>query len=118
MIGNLLSGGVTLRLRASARKAPPDSPGVIVILNLTSGTGRGQQVGPAEVEAAFRKHGIDAQIWSVDAGHDLGSLARKARASDDEVIVAGGGDGTISAVAGALVGTPKRLGVLPLGTLN
>src|SRR5919199_2885332 len=33
-------------------------------------------------------------------------------------VVAGGGDGTISSVAGALAGTDRPLGVLPLGTLN
>ena len=41
-----------------------------------------------------------------------------ALASGAQLVVAGGGDGTISAVAARLAGKPATLGVLPLGTLN
>ncbi|CAM5608460.1 hypothetical protein ATER59S_05629 [Aquamicrobium terrae] len=36
----------------------------------------------------------------------------------DDVVVAGGGDGTISAAAARLMGTDKALAVLPAGTRN
>ncbi len=59
--------------------------------------------------------------WKVSVarnGPELLKLARRAVRNDYQTIVAGGGDGTVSAVAGVLAGTRKTLGVLPLGTLN
>jgi diacylglycerol kinase family enzyme len=44
--------------------------------------------------------------------------ARSAASSPAEVVVIGGGDGTLSSVAEVLVGGPKPLGILPLGTRN
>ena len=48
---------------------------------------------------------------------DRSSLAEAAD-GEAEVIVAGGGDGTISTVAAEVAKAGKTLGVLPLGTLN
>jgi diacylglycerol kinase family enzyme len=46
--------------------------------------------------------------------------AAAVRAIDEgaDVVVAAGGDGTVSAVAGIVAGTAAVLGVIPLGTLN
>ena len=44
-------------------------------------------------------------------------MAREA-ASTSDVVVAAGGDGTVSTVAAAVAGTNTALGVLPAGTLN
>jgi diacylglycerol kinase family enzyme len=45
-------------------------------------------------------------------------MAQRAVAGNAEIIVAGGGDGTISSVAGVVIDANKTLGVLPFGTLN
>ncbi|MEB3264884.1 MAG: YegS/Rv2252/BmrU family lipid kinase [Synechococcus sp.] len=49
----------------------------------------------------------------------LGPLrARQARHPDSALVLASGGDGTVSAVAGALLGSDLPLGVIPRGTAN
>ncbi len=56
--------------------------------------------------------------WPARGGGELSALAQKAVEIDAEIVVAGGGDGTLNAVASRLAGTNKVFGVLPLGTLN
>ena len=69
------------------------------------------------IERALADAGIDADIKWLE-GDALPKAAKAAAAGGAEMVVAGGGDGTISCVAGALAGTDTKLGVLPLGTLN
>ena len=45
-------------------------------------------------------------------------LAKEAIAAGADLILASGGDGTISAVAGTLIGTEIPLGIIPRGTAN
>ncbi len=63
-------------------------------------------------------HGVEARIHIARHGSDLASLASRATEGPSRTIVAGGGDGSVSAVASVIVGTDRTLGVLPLGTLN
>ncbi len=61
-------------------------------------------------------HTVDVRIVE---GSGLMDALRQAVASPDaEVILAGGGDGTISAAAGVVMDTDKILAVLPAGTMN
>jgi diacylglycerol kinase family enzyme len=75
----------------------------------------------AELMAAFERHAIDAKIQFVE-GPELQEQARqsvkKAATGEFDAIVAGGGDGTIRTVAGALIAADIPIGVIPLGTLN
>ncbi len=69
------------------------------------------------IRDALDASGIEGDVEVVD-GADLHQAAERAVAEGVGLIVAGGGDGTISCVAGAVAGTRTKLGVLPLGTLN
>ena len=71
----------------------------------------------ARVAAAFKAAGCDAAIQVTD-GTRIVADATKALKDQVDVIVAAGGDGTVSSVASILVGTGGTLGVLPLGTFN
>ena len=51
-------------------------------------------------------------------GARLGELAEAAKARGCKMLIAGGGDGTVSSIAAKVAGTGIVLGVLPLGTLN
>jgi YegS/Rv2252/BmrU family lipid kinase len=91
--------------------------GFEVIINCAAGGGPDTDAGRA-VEEAFASCGAHARVHLAREGSELTELARAAVSNGARAVVAGGGDGTVSAVASALVGTDKTLGVLPLGTLN
>lgn len=89
---------------------------IAVIINSGSGSVADEKV--EIVRNRFAELGLDAELLLAEEGSDIERLAREVADSDAEIIVAGGGDGTISAVATVVFKTGKTLGVLPLGTLN
>lgn len=88
-----------------------------MIINADSGT-YGKEAARESIVEIFGASGIEARISLAKSGDDLLDLARRVVRGDAATIVAGGGDGTINAVASTLIDTDKTLGVLPLGTLN
>ncbi|HSU95452.1 MAG TPA: diacylglycerol kinase family protein [Gemmatimonadaceae bacterium] len=62
--------------------------------------------------------GIDADVRLARTGSDIDALVRAAVNEHPPMLIAAGGDGTISTAAAALAGTDIPLGVLPFGTLN
>lgn len=88
-----------------------------VIINAGSGSVDCETVEKQLIEL-FEQNGATARIHLAKSGAEIIGLAKKAIAGDAQIIVGGGGDGTISAVASEVWKTTKTLGVLPLGTLN
>jgi YegS/Rv2252/BmrU family lipid kinase len=88
-----------------------------VLINRSSGHEKDQEM-LASLTKHFRHHNLPVDIIALDSGDTLIAGARRAVQEGHPLIIAGGGDGTINAVASAVVGTACTLGVLPLGTLN
>ena len=93
------------------------SDGVEVIINASAG-GESAPDDAGALERAFAACGLEARIAQAHDGEELKEFARSALERDALAVVAGGGDGTVNAVASQLVGTRHALGILPLGTLN
>jgi|1185.fasta_scaffold25164_2 diacylglycerol kinase family enzyme len=87
-------------------------PPVPVIVNPRSGSSRSVE----EIQRLFREAGGEADVRVTQGSPN--DLAHEIARDKPPLIVAAGGDGTVSAVASALVGTPIPLAVLPVGTLN
>jgi diacylglycerol kinase family enzyme len=72
----------------------------------------------AELAQLFEAADLAVEIVSPPSAAAAADAAREAAASGATVVVAIGGDGTISGIASALVGSNTALGVIPAGTLN
>lgn len=90
---------------------------VPVIVNASAGGGHDTTLRDT-LSAQFAAAGIPANIILAKGGSELVEAARAALAGGARTIVAGGGDGTINAIASVMADSPVVLGVLPLGTLN
>jgi diacylglycerol kinase family enzyme len=93
----------------------------IVLLNAAAGTTPAEKADEDEraIRWAFDRAGMEVDVRHVKGPELVGTARELAQsASGNTVIVAAGGDGTQSAVASALAGTPALMGVLPMGTLN
>jgi YegS/Rv2252/BmrU family lipid kinase len=70
-----------------------------------------------EIRNALAAAGVTARVELLDGG-GIVERAKDAVDQGEDLLIVGGGDGSVSAAAGILAGTKTRLGILPLGTLN
>lgn len=103
---------------------------VHVIVNAGAGTGHDDERA-RELRGKLQDAGLDAELTLAHGGEELIAAARRAREEGARLVVAGGGDGSVNAVASQLIDAAAapsgsahgtiggiRFGVLPMGTLN
>jgi len=90
---------------------------IAVIVNQGAGSVVSGSVSAESLRRSFLEEGTEADVHVIP-GERICDTAREAVAQGVDAVVAGGGDGTIRAVASVLAGGQVPLGVLPLGTLN
>ncbi|NTU85205.1 MAG: acylglycerol kinase family protein, partial [Chloroflexales bacterium] len=98
---------------------PRRARNVFVVLNPVAGTSDGAMV-RATLEEHLASDDRKVEIYETTGaeGEDIPALVQAAIACDADLVVAAGGDGTVSLVADALVGTNVPLGIVPIGTAN
>lgn len=88
----------------------------IILINAKAGSDDKNEELRQKLENGF-KDKIDVKIRFFK-GEEIVEEITKAVAEKPDIIIAGGGDGTVNAVASQLLKTEILFGVLPLGTLN
>jgi len=88
-----------------------------VIFNPNAGTALAVGLITVRLRALFETAGLACDIDD-DEARPMSERVTRAMQGPSDVVVAGGGDGTVLAVAEAIAGTDKTLGILPLGTMN
>jgi diacylglycerol kinase family enzyme len=95
---------------ASARRC-------FIIFNERAGTASATRIERSALEEQLASAGGTIGRLG-DPRAPLDEQIEAALASECDVVVAAGGDGTVTAVADAIIGTNKTLGIVPLGTVN
>ncbi len=89
-----------------------------LIFNPSAGAARTSPVNIVDVIHEMQAWKLIPEAYLVEPGCDLPRVVEDALVQGIRLFVVCGGDGTISAVARILAGTPATLGIIPIGTQN
>jgi diacylglycerol kinase family enzyme len=90
---------------------------VSIIYNCAAGTHQ-EHASRDRIAAILQEHHLQVEILVVQPGAEIRDLAKSRVQTGCFALVAAGGDGTVNAVASAVVDSECVLGILPVGTLN
>jgi diacylglycerol kinase (ATP) len=89
----------------------------LIVLNPAAGKNSGEPIREA-ISRHFTSSQIDYEIYETVKGDKPGDIVRTRLSGGFDLVVAAGGDGTVSAVIDGLVGSTIPLGIIPAGTGN
>ena len=90
---------------------------VVYLINPISGT-RGKSAVMEMIAAAHKRRGVDHEILYTNAAGDYHFLLKKVKEEKITDVVVCGGDGSVNAVAYALMQTAVNIGIIPMGSGN
>jgi diacylglycerol kinase (ATP) len=88
-----------------------------IVLNPSAGKNAREPIREA-ISRYFSAAHFDYEIYETVKGDDPGDIVRKRLKDGLDLVVAAGGDGTVSAVIDGLTGSSVPLGIIPAGTGN
>jgi len=88
----------------------------LLIVNPKAGQGRSPAL--AQIDEALFAGSIKCDILFTHSPDDARQMAAEAPSKGYDIVIAAGGDGTVSEVANGLAGQDLPLGIVPTGTVN
>lgn len=109
---------VGARVTAGGALAKRSVAGLRVLVVVNRGSGKVRAMGEEAVRQTIAQ-GLPGAEIALLKGSEISSRVDRALAEKShDIIIAGGGDGSVASIAGKLAGRDVALGVLPLGTMN
>ncbi|MCA1790810.1 MAG: NAD(+)/NADH kinase [Thioalkalivibrio sp.] len=112
-----MTGAKVLERPKPRSQAEQETMRAFVVLNPVAGQSDDKSVRET-LETAFAEHRIRYEVYETSDGDNPGDVVRSRLGDGFDLVVAVGGDGTVSAVIDGLVETQVPLGIIPSGTGN